>query len=859
MEQRLLQCLEGKEDSYILPFLWLHGETHAQLSEELDAIQASGIREFCAESRPYQQFGQPQWWEDFGFLLKEARRRNMRVWLLDDQHFPTGFANGYYRTHERENKFPMLRESHMDVSGPRPQACLLANRFDPATEELHAVIAYRRSGNGIGVCGDPIELTPTLRDGLVTFDVPEGLWRVFFFIRTGMPKEKADYIDMLSVDSCHAMIEAVYEPQYEHFSEYFGNTFAGFFSDEPSFSNASGAYDCKLGKDGMRVPWRDDLEELIAAEAGVSAAEIHALLPALWHEVEGKTPLIRSYYMETVTKLYSKNFCWQLGNWCRAHHVLYIGHVIEDMNTHMRIGYGSGHFFRALDGQDMAGIDVVLHQIIPGIQELPFEVPLAGHTADPEFFTYTLAKLGASHSHIQPLKQGRAMCEIFGAFGWAEGLPMMKQLADHMLVNGINYYVPHAFSPKYPDKDCPPHFYARGNHPQFRQFRLLMDYMQRVSHVLSGGVHKASAAVFYNAEGEWSGGRNMLFQKIAKVLTQHQIDFDFLPADVLSPESVKDGILHINEESYGCLLVSQSDILPEPLLRKFSALAQEGLPVIFADELPVKTSEGRAAAPWTADFETMPLKKIPVELRRRNIYEITVKDICPYLRYYHVSRNGSEIYMFYNEDVHRGIDTFVRLPESGDYVIYDPWQNRAFRSHTTTDGMRLRLSAGESILVCFHGNTETELPEFDWTQPVFRPLHPVYHISVQEVGEGKYRPLCDDNTLASITSLPGLGHFSGFIRYESEFCLTEEETADILDLGTVGETAVLTVNGIVCGERICPPYRFDISKAVHPGRNTFVVEVANNPAYRERDGLSAYLPLPPSGLIGPVMLEIKKK
>lgn len=123
---------------------------------------------------------------------------------------------------------------------------------------------------------------------------------------------------------------------------------------------------------------------------------------------------------------------------------------------------------------------------------------------DPEFFCYALAKLGASAAHLEPLKKGRAMCEIYGAFGWAEGLPFMKKLTDHMLANGINYYVPHAFTPKYPDPDCPPHFYAEGKNPQFPLFGQLMQYLQRMCHLLSEGTHVASAAVFYNAQAEWA-------------------------------------------------------------------------------------------------------------------------------------------------------------------------------------------------------------------------------------------------------------------------------------------------------------------------------------------------------------------
>ena len=57
------------------------------------------------------------------------------------------------------------------------------------------------------------------------------------------------------------------------------------------------------------------------------------LLPALWHEIDGYTPIIREAYMEAVTEAYSQNFSWMLGDWCRAHNVMYIGHVIEDQNA----------------------------------------------------------------------------------------------------------------------------------------------------------------------------------------------------------------------------------------------------------------------------------------------------------------------------------------------------------------------------------------------------------------------------------------------------------------------------------------------------------------------------------------------
>jgi hypothetical protein len=105
MVRRIHDCLNAKEDrSYIFPFLWLHGEEHDRLVEEIDAVYKSGIREICFESRPYADFCGDKWWEDFAFMLEQARQRDMRVWLLDDKHFPSGYANGAI-----EKKYPHLR------------------------------------------------------------------------------------------------------------------------------------------------------------------------------------------------------------------------------------------------------------------------------------------------------------------------------------------------------------------------------------------------------------------------------------------------------------------------------------------------------------------------------------------------------------------------------------------------------------------------------------------------------------------------------------------------------------------------------------------------------------------------------
>ena len=96
--------------------------------------------------------------------------------------------------------------------------------------------------------------------------------------------------------------------------------------------------------------------------------------------------------------------------------------------------------------------------------------------------------------------------------------------------------------------------------------------------------------------------------------------------------------------------------------------------------------------------------------------------------------------------------------------------------------------------------------------------------------------------------------FSGQIKYEGEF-ETETRRECRLNLGKVGETAELSINGKCVGTRIVPPYSFNITDYIQEGKNVIEVIVANTLGYREHDELSSYLLFEPSGMLGPIELE----
>ena len=117
MNQRLIQALENHPDQYILPFFWQHGEDAALLREGMQRIRESGIGAVCIESRPHPDFLGEKWWHDLDTILDEAKRLEMKVWILDDAHFPSGMCNRKITADSPYGK-DYLTHVYTDIAGP---------------------------------------------------------------------------------------------------------------------------------------------------------------------------------------------------------------------------------------------------------------------------------------------------------------------------------------------------------------------------------------------------------------------------------------------------------------------------------------------------------------------------------------------------------------------------------------------------------------------------------------------------------------------------------------------------------------------------------------------------------------------
>ena len=212
----------------------------------------------------------------------------MKIWILDDKHFPTGYANGLIEQHP-ERKKQYIACTTVDIYGAsRPLSLNIQRMLKPtigfweignpvdyaeqARNTLVAAVALRYEEGHI-FHEDVVDLTDLCKDGRVSFKLPEGQWRVHVIYRTRTDGGDPTYINMIDKVSAHTQIEGVYEAHYAKYADEFGKTIAGFFSDEPQFGNISEqSFDTKLGKKKMPLPWSDELEEMLTTVTGQNIA-----------------------------------------------------------------------------------------------------------------------------------------------------------------------------------------------------------------------------------------------------------------------------------------------------------------------------------------------------------------------------------------------------------------------------------------------------------------------------------------------------------------------------------------------------------------------------------------------------------
>lgn len=846
--KKVQELVSNEAINYLFPFFWQHGESDEVIIDYMNQMMSKGIKAACIESRPHPDFLGDGWWKTMDTIVNYAKQIGMKLWILDDAKFPTGYANGQVPKHLKKVYLDIRK---FDVVGPAKQVQLnlnfisgrsgLGNRDPEAFYEVKSISLVRKNDDVQSFDEDSlIDLTQQSDGHLLTMDVPKGHFSVYVVFKTNMRGENQtkDYLNPLDKNATQILINEVYETHYHHYKEHFGDTIVGFFSDEPRFGNARG-FNSIIGRSDMVLPYVEGIESLLQTQ--IHDFSINDWMYAFVGSSD-RANHIRQVYMDVVSSLYRDHFSKLIGQWCKDHGVDYTGHTIEDNNAHARLGYGAGHYFRGIEGQSITGIDIIGGQVVPGMDYHHDAFSTGG--SDGEFYHYALCKLGASSAKLDKNKNGTLMCEAFGAYGWSLGLKMMKWITDHMISRGVNLIVPHAFSPKeFPDWDCPPHFYAHGHNPQFEYFESWSNYANRLCHLFTGGTNVTSIGVLYHAFGEWAGD-SMLIQKPLKHLAQHQIDSNIISEDYLLNCHIQDGHYWINGYAYDVLIVPYTQRMTESIAKKLIELVDSGIQVIILDAFPETVLQSQLLSELVSLIVCVPLEKLSAYIQQHAHIDMIAENDVPYLSAYHYSHEDGDAYMLFNESIQESISTWVHLKKVKHLSVYDAMTNqlKSIKQRPTDDGLSvyITLQPYESVVLV---SEETNV----WVE-VEKKLH--YDISDDwQVDLIPYTSK-ETNETIHLSKLDYITDkfpdFSGKLVYRKKINL-EYRQVDV-HIEEAVEVVAVYLNGTHCGTKIAPPYHFELSDAVKNGENTLEIHVVNTLGRSQKEFFSHYLVLEPLGM-----------
>ncbi|MBE6953215.1 MAG: hypothetical protein E7452_06650 [Ruminococcaceae bacterium] len=348
--------------------------------------------------------------------------------------------------------------------------------------------------------------------------------------------------DLLNPAAVAKFIELTHERYYRALGDTFGKTVIGIFTDEPSLRGRG-------AKKGA-LPWTHDFAEELAAR-GVTLEE----LAYLFTQAElPRAKEVREIYDHLVYDRLRAGYYGQIAAWCRAHEIAFLGHP------------GGSTDIGLLKEFDIPCQDIVWRYVAPGEPS----ALVGGHS--------TMGKCASdSARHAQKRRNGN---ECFGCCGHIDDpfkftYEDMKWYLDWLFVRGCNLVIPHAFyySVRGERKnERPPEVGTRSEF--WDRYKTVSDYVKRCSAINTDSVNVTDVAILCV--------RDDLPYWAAKVLFEHQIEFNYLEADLLSGCLLADGACTIAAQRYRVIIADGA--LPaetEAFLSRFAAVG--GTVLRFAD------------------------------------------------------------------------------------------------------------------------------------------------------------------------------------------------------------------------------------------------------------------------------------
>src|SRR5271157_5612565 len=808
-----------REYGAIQPFLsWNGGDAKdrmARIVQDLDRLAANGIFVFnMSPGRGVPMYLTPEHIDQVKFVVQEAKKRGMKIWLQDESDYPSGFAGGYIG-----QKYPQLAMQGI-VADTR--LTLTAGQTISIPLPPDTLGAFWESGldHSTGVI-------PLPRDGQFTWTAPNTgsnpnergyQWSVVFvrhvyrssptrmFNREDGTREKdARYplIDYLDPDATRAFISITHETYKQAVGAEFGKTILGFFGDEPDYASS--------------IPWTPKLLDEFRKQKGY---DLQPYIPLFFMgkltDDERRANLLRQVatldmgqlteearrvkadYYDVWSNIFKDSFFGVQADWCARNNIEYLVHLVgEEVGIHQV--RTEGDYFR-----DERYVQV------PGIDNLGQLLPLTVHVADGTWdLNNNFPKLASSAAHL--FGKPKVWTESGGGLG-ADG----KYTLDYQLVRGINAMQVGMARGAGGGTALPP------------QAPMLAWYTNRAGYLMAIGRPAAQVGLYHPVHSMWMGdeGADRSMTKLGWQLYEHQVEWDYFDEQSLSSEATiaDGGFKNLSGQVYKAIVVPASTVITRTGLEHFRAFVKAGGKVILVGKTPTMVVDKTfrdAKGPPDLSFAT--LIEPSGDITPRVIAALPKPDVkvdaeFPRLTYMHRSWTDADMYFFFNES-DKAESRTATIAGRGQAQVWDlgTGEIHAMAAATAESGsVRFPLVLGPyeaKLVVVGPLPSGVAAPE-----PSFASGD-----TLAELGGDWTLDLNGKQLTTPLKSWQELGtpSVAGPASYRKQFAATAAPARKrvFLEIADVREYAKVKLNGKELEAHAWRPYRWDITSALKAGSN----------------------------------------
>jgi hypothetical protein len=497
----------------------------------------------------------PAYFTFFRGLVDEAKKRKMRVWIVDDAGYPSGFAGGMFsKLHPQLRMQALIAAQKLSVQGG-------ATIDQPVAPDTVAITAIGDTGKTLSV---------PFPGGAVHWIAPAGDWTLYVVahaFRTSPtrsdtnPERRKDGSQSLE-DYMNPAATAEYL-RYTHdaykaaVGDEFGKTILGFRGDEPDYSISG-------------LPWTQALFARFQQEKGYDIRPyLAAFLQPKGAILTTRQARAKADYYDVFSLMFRDGFFKPQGIWCAQNGLEYQVHLNHE-EAELELVRSEGSFFRDMRYVEVPGIDTIWHQIwTDTISDFP--------------------RLASSAAHIYG--HPRAFTESFAAYRPQPDVAMARYILNEEMVRGVNLIE----TMYYPASSTPGH----GGPSALMldpAYPALLTYVRRLSYLMSMGRPDAHVALLLPTSSLWfnDASADSMFVSTERLLSEHQIDFDIVDEDsvgaVLKPGR---GTLEtMSGNRYTSVLVPNATALSGASLARLRQFAASGGHVLFLGGTPSLIEEG---------------------------------------------------------------------------------------------------------------------------------------------------------------------------------------------------------------------------------------------------------------------------